>query len=83
MASPVTSFPEYVGPAQNFFPPSTAPPLQLHLPGGRNIAYPPGGETMSLLLTSFAGSTPADARPIVAMSAADIIAAVRRLWFER
>jgi hypothetical protein len=38
---------------------------------------------MSLLLTSFAGTTPADARPIVAMSAADSIAAVRRLWFER
>jgi hypothetical protein len=38
---------------------------------------------MSLLLTSFAGSTPADARPIVAISAADIITAVRRLWFER
>jgi hypothetical protein len=38
---------------------------------------------MSLLLTSFAGTIPADARPIVAISDADIIAAVRRLWCER
>jgi hypothetical protein len=83
MASPVTSFPEYFGPAKKFFPPSKDPPLQFHLPGGRNIAYPPGGETMSLFLTIFEGTTPADARPVVAISDADIIAAVRRLLFER
>jgi hypothetical protein len=38
---------------------------------------------MSLFLTIFEGTTPADARPIVAISDADIIAAVRRLLFER
>jgi hypothetical protein len=47
------------------------------------MAYPPGGETMSLLLTIFEGTTPADARPMVAMRDANIIAAVRRLLFER
>ena len=38
---------------------------------------------MSLFLTIFEGTTPADARPVVAISDADIIAAVRRLLFER
>jgi hypothetical protein len=45
--------------------------------------YPPGDETMPLFLTIFEGSTPADARPIVAIRDTDIIAAVRRLLFER
>ena len=38
---------------------------------------------MSPFLTIFEGTTPADARPVVAISDADIIAAVRRLLFER
>ncbi len=38
---------------------------------------------MSLFLAIFEGTTPADARPVVAISDADIIAAVRRLLFER
>jgi hypothetical protein len=38
---------------------------------------------MSLFLTIFEGTTPANARPVVAISDADIIAAVRRLLLER
>jgi len=38
---------------------------------------------MPLFLTICEGTTPADARPVVAISDADIIAAVRRLLFER
>ena len=38
---------------------------------------------MSLFLTIFEGTTPADARPIVAISDADIVATVRSLLLER
>ena len=38
---------------------------------------------MPLFLTIFEGTTPADARPVVAISDADIIATVRSLLLER
>jgi hypothetical protein len=38
---------------------------------------------MSLFVTIFEGNTPADARPIVAISDADIVATVRALLLER
>jgi hypothetical protein len=38
---------------------------------------------MPLFLTIFEGTTPADARPVVAISDADIAATVRSLLFER
>jgi hypothetical protein len=38
---------------------------------------------MSLFVTIFEGTTPADARPIVAISDADIVATVRSLLLER
>jgi hypothetical protein len=83
MACPVASFSNISVRPKNFSRRLKIPPSSFTFQVEGTFQCPPGGETTPLFLTIFEGTTPAAARPAVAISDADIIATVRSLLLER